>query len=370
MPVVKVNWIPTENPEFKFEDNVIGRLKKEVWDADMAQLDAWLTEDFEIPQPSELGKANCYYQTTPHGKANEKRKKNDIVFVPVGCTECHGDALPPGQDVFQVSQFLEGVRRYTAKKGNEVTLAWPILYGGHPHHHLGMPGTIVIPQNILVEQIIAIMLGLWNDGYRKIILVNNHGHMYTLVTAIQEFCKRFQLPGIFQVFDWITAAREFYTPFTGKPDEMVETFTHAAESETSLGLLMFPEMLDKSKFIDRQGKPLIRPEWFDNSITDYGRPHQWCEGEGHNEIEMSATPEGVLGWQSLAHADKAKRPVVAMCKLLVQLIDDILEVYPAGTVPSAEQVTLRTSEEMAPYLKEPMSEGWKTVYGIPRVGLF
>lgn len=370
MSIVKINWINTENPEIRFEDNVIGRIKKEVWDADEAQLDKWLKEDFEIPSESELGKGYCYIQTTPHGIANEKRRKNDVVFLPVGCSECHGDALPTGQDVFQVTQYLEGIRRYTKKMGCEVNLAWPILYGGHPYHHLGMPGTIVIPQDVLTEQIIAIMLGLWNDGYRKIILVNNHGHMYTLVTAIQEFCKRFQLPGIYQVVDWVTTCRDFYRPFSGKDDELQETFSHAGESETSLGLLMFPEMIDTSRFVDTQGKALIRPEWFDNSITDYGRPHQWCEGEGHNAIEMYGTPEGVIGWQSLAEAKKAKRPVVGICKLLVQLMNDILTAYPAGTTPEVEKVSLRDPKELEPFMKEPMSEGWKSVYGLPRVGPF
>ena len=185
----KIDWIETENPEVRFENNAIGRIKKEVWDADEAQLDKWLKEDFEIPSPSELGKANCYIQTTPRHRLVERRRKNDVVFLPVGCSECHGDALPTGQDVFQVTQFLEGVRRYTAKKGYEVNLAFPITYGGHPAHHLGMPGTIVIPQDVLAEQIIAIMLGLWNDGFRKIILVNNHGHQWTLATADHDYLQ-------------------------------------------------------------------------------------------------------------------------------------------------------------------------------------
>ena len=65
MSISNVKWIRTDNPDWKFEDNPIGRIKKEIWDADEAQLDKWLKEDFEIPSPSEIGKANCYVQTTP-----------------------------------------------------------------------------------------------------------------------------------------------------------------------------------------------------------------------------------------------------------------------------------------------------------------
>lgn len=370
MTIEKVNWIRTENPDFKFENNKLGIIKKEVWDADEKQLDLWLSEDFGIPSPSELGTPNCYIQTTPRHRVIERRRKNDIVFLPIGSSECHGDALPSGQDVFQITQILEGVRRFTAKQGREVSLAFPVTYGGHPYHHLGMPGTIIIPDDVLVGQIMAIMLGLWNDGFHKIILVNNHGHQWTLVTAVQEFCKRYQLPGIFQVFDFPAVCRDFFKPNSGKDDQWLEPFTHAGESETSLGLLMFPEMVEMEHSVDGDPQSLFKKGWFDASITDYGRPHPWFEGEGHNAIELSATPEGVVGIQSISHAKKAKRPVVAMCKLMVELIDNILEFYPSGKVPPVEETTLRTDSEMEPYLMEPLTKGWKSVYGLPMRGPF
>jgi hypothetical protein len=48
--------------------------------------------------------------------------------------------------------------------------------------------------------------------------------------------------------------------------------------------------------------------------------------------------------------------------------DDVLAAFPAGKVPPVEEVTLRTSAEMEPYLREPLSKGWKPVYGLPRIG--
>ena len=53
-------------------------------------------------------------------------------------------------------------------------------------------------------------------------------------------------------------------------------------------------------------------------------------------------------------------------KYLVMLIDEYLEAFPPGTVPDPEKTTLRTKEELAPYLKEPHSEGWKSVYGLSK----
>ena len=52
------------------------------------------------------------------------------------------------------------------------------------------------------------MLGLWDDGYRKMILVNNHGHKWMIESAVQDF-KRFQLPAIVMAVEWHRAVREF-----------------------------------------------------------------------------------------------------------------------------------------------------------------
>jgi len=75
-----------------------------------------------------------------------------VVLIPVGCTENHGIHTVSGLDTFMVTQIAEGVRRYTAKQGRPVNLAFPPLnYGGHPYHHLGMPGTVIMPEEVVRE---------------------------------------------------------------------------------------------------------------------------------------------------------------------------------------------------------------------------
>jgi len=365
----RFEWIFTDTPGIMFENNEVGRLKKEVWDMSVEELDKALAE-YGIPSESELGKAGCYIQNTPRCKVIEKRRKNDIVFVPVGCTENHGLHANSGLDTFMVTQILEGVRRFTAKQGREINLALPPLnYGGHPYHHIGMPGTVNIPQEVVVETMIYTMLGLWNDGFRKIIIVNNHGQLWMLETAIQEFCKRFQLPGIFRVLDWHRAVREFFVP-NNKPDSLDTTFVHADECETSVGLLLFKNMIDMSAAQDKWGESYLPDGHFDKSVDPLRRPHRWSEGEGHNSIEMATNREGVVGTPTIADPVKAKRPIVAILKYLTLVNDQILDAFPPGKVPPVEKTTLRTEEEMEPYLKEPFSEGWKSVYEIPVRGPF
>ncbi len=361
-------WITTENPAILFENTDVGRMKKNIWDAAEAEIDAILA-DYEVPSLPELGKPNSYIQTTVRHKLIENKRKNDIVLIPIGCTENHGRHTISGLDTFMVTQICEAVRRYSVKQGCPVNVALPALnYGGHPYHHIGMPGTVIMPEEVVRETLINVMLGLWNDGYRKQIFVNNHGQLWMLESALHEFMYRYQLPGVFQMLDWHRSVREFFFP-TDKENSLETHFIHADEAETAVGLLMFPEgMVDMSLAEEAEGEALLPGGHFDTAVDAHRRPHKWSEGEGQMGIEMASTPEGVVGKPGLATAAKAKRPVAAILSYLTLTVNQILETFPAGTVPPVEKVTLRTAEEMAPYLKEPGTPGWKSVLGLPRRG--
>jgi len=361
-------WLASSQPDLFFEDNAVGRLKKEVWEASDAEIDAILAE-YGFPAPgAEWAKPGSYIQTTVRHQLEAERRLNDVVIIPVGCTENHGRHLPSATDTLFVSMIAEGVRRYTKREGRPVALALPPLnYGGHPYHHLGMPGTVILREEVVRETLIDVMLGLWNDGFRKQIIINNHGHLWMLEAALQEFQKRYQLPGIFRVIDWHRAVREFFRTKErgGKWDT---NFVHADESETSLGLYLHPEMVDMAYAVDTEGKSWLPDGHFDKSVDPFSRPCRWSEGEGQSAIEMASTPEGVVGKATHGDPQKAKRPLAAILRYLTLLNDQILEAFPPGTVPPVEEFTLRKDEEMAPFLKEPMSEGWRPVYALPRIG--
>jgi creatinine amidohydrolase len=203
------------------------------------------------------------------------------------------------------------------------------------------------------------MLGLWNDGWRKQIILNNHGQLWVLEETLHEFCKRYQLPGIYRVIDWHRAVREFFNTKDegGKWDT---NFVHADESETSLGLYLFPEMVNMDYAVDAEGISYLPDGHLDKSVDPYG--------EGHAAIELFGTPEGVVGKATMSDAEKPKRPIAAIVSYLTLLIDEIITAFPSGTVPPVETTTMRSAEEMEPYLREPWTEGWKSVYGLPMIG--
>lgn len=361
-------WYTTDYPRIAFDDSKVGQLKRRIWEASTDDIDKIL-EKYGIPAPSELGKGGTYIQNTPRHIAMEKRRKNDVVLIPIGTSENHGIHNPNGLDTYMVTQICEGVRRYTAKQGREVALALPpINYGGHPYHHLGMPGTYMVSEEVVRETLIYVMLGLWDDGYRKFILVNNHGHKWMLESAVQEFFKRYQLPAIVSELEWHTAIKEFWVPID-EPDSLKTYFIHADEAETAVANLLFPDMVDMSVCVDSNPKGWCLKGHYDDSVCSQGKPHVWSEGEGHNMIERYGTPEGVVGKPTLGDAYKAKRPIAAICEYINLMIDDMLAAFPAGTAP-VEGFTLRPAKELEGCFKEPLSEGWVSVHELPKRGIF
>lgn len=321
-------------------------------------------KEFKVPSPGEMEKPGSYIQTTPWKKVEENRERNDIVIIPVGSTELHGPHANTGEDTFLVTRMAEALRRKTG-----VNIVMPVHYGSHPYHHMGMPGNVIVPEEYFIGQLKAIMAGLWNAGFRKQILLNGHGQEYVIPTAIHQFEKQNQLPGIFINLNWYHAIPTFFrTKEEGGPYET--NFIHADEVETSWSLLLFPEMIDMKYAVDTKPYGFLPDGHVDKAGNLLNRPIKWYGQAGCGPLEIRATPEGVVGRAKLADAKKARRGVAAFLKYAETLINDILATYPPGKVPPVTEMTLRTEAEMEPYIKKPGSRGWEPVYGIPKRGVF
>lgn len=342
-----------------FESNRVGQLKKRLWEASDQEVDAVLAQ-YDVPSLGEMDKPGCYIQNTIRAEQDEKKAKDDVVLIPLGSTEVHGFHCASGQDTLQASRLCEAVRRYTGKQGREVNLALsPWQYGNHPKHHVGMLGTVPISPCTLEKLLVDVMFGLWADGYRKFIFVNNHAQHWIIATAIDSFALRYpQLPFYAVAFDWCSAVWEFFqTKEQGGPFE--DHFIHADEAETSLLLLLAPEMVDMQHAVDTQARGYLPDGHFNKSANQQAsRPNLWWSVRHNGPVEFVGTPEGVVGRSTLATAQKAKRPVAAALSYLTLLHDEILATFPAGVLPPIEEVTLFKKEEIEGYLKKPGEPGY------------
>ncbi len=299
-----------------------------------------------------------YLQTMTGKEIQERMKQNDLIILPIGSTENHGPHACSGEDTFLVTRMAEQIAQKTG-----CTVAEPMWYGSHPYHHLGMPGTIVIPEETFADYLRAIMAGLWNSGFRKQILLNGHGQDYVIPMAIHRFGKIYQVPAmIINVNWWFIIKEHIRDKEHGGPFET--PFVHADECETSFSLGLFPEMIHMEDAVDTKGISLMPPGHIDGSGSAYNRPIPFWQHMGASAIEVVATPQGVVGSATLADVQKAKPGLNAIMDYLEKLVNDIMQMYPPGKLPPTDLITQRTKEEIEALLKGPLVEGGRHLYTV------
>jgi creatinine amidohydrolase/Fe(II)-dependent formamide hydrolase-like protein len=287
-----------------------------------------------------------YYQTMNMTQINERLKRNDLII-----------GQPLGEDTFLVSRMAEQVALKTG-----CTVAEPVWYGSHPFNHLGMPGTIVVPEDVFIGQLRAIIAGLWNTGFRKQIFLNGHAQEEVMPLALHQFAKKYQVPCMLVSLHWPTAIHDHLKDkANGGPFDT--PFKHADEAEASYSLALFPEFMDMSLVVDTKAEGFIPPGHVDGGGEVYHRPIKGHEHIGLNATEVMAYPEGVIGSPTLAKAEKAMKGLDALLDYMCKLIDDIMTRYPAGKLPPANKLTMRDEAEVQALLKGPLNGG-KHIYTV------
>lgn len=299
-----------------------------------------------------------YLQNMTWKEVEERVKKNDLIIVPIGSTENHGPGACSGEDTFLVTRMAELVAEKTG-----CTVAQPIWYGSHPYHHLGMTGTIVVPEEVFKGNLRAVIAGLWNMGFRKQILLNGHGQEYVIPSAIHEWGKKYQLPAVVVNLNWYHAIpNECKDKEHGGPFET--PFIHADEAETSFSLALFPEFIKMEDEVDTVPRGYLPEGHIDKAGNLYQKPVKWYGQVGCGPIEIVAYPKGCVGKATLAKAEKAYPGLNKLLDYIVKLHNDILERFPPGKLPPTEEVTRRDPNIIADVLKLPWEKGWKDIYTI------
>ncbi len=296
-----------------------------------------------------------YFQNMTWKQIEERLKVNDIIIIPVGSTEQHGRGQVTGEDGFLVTRMAEIVARETG-----CTVSQPIWFGSHPWSQIGMPGTIVIPEDIFVGYLRAVIAGYWNAGFRKMILLNGHGQEYVIPNAIQEFGKICQVPAVITFLNWPTAiAKHLRDKNHGGPWETA--FRHADEVEASYSMALFPELNHPEDFEDTEPKGFLPHGHIDlgGDVYQWPLPGHCTMGCGY--LEIKGYPEGVVGKPSLADSKKAEEGLEALLDYFIKLHNDILEKFPPGVLPEPNCVTEQDRETIEALLKGP-HKGGKSLY--------
>ena len=310
------------------------------------------------PHGGHMDKPHKIYLSTMNMKdCKERLEKNDVIIIPMGSMENHGNSGPVGEDVFIACRIAEMVAEKTG-----CTLSPPIYYGSHPSYHLGQFLNFPIPDEIFCGYIRAIISGLWNSGFRKMIFISLHGQEYSTPVAIQEWHKKYQVPAmIFYVDIPRVMAETLKDKKNGGPFN--NPMQHACEAEQSVFGALCPEMFFPEQAENTEVKGYLPYGHVDRGGDIYMYPIPGHCQVGNCGLEVVNFPEGTLGHAKEADPKKAIPAIEKTCNYLEKLHNDILEKFPVGKLPPLGEMSQRSREEMEEVIKG-VRKGGRHIYTI------
>lgn len=233
-----------------------------------------------------------------------------LVILPVGVVEEHGAHLPLGMDSFAAEAYAASAAPHLEEAGYEIAVAPTINYGV-ARAAIDFPGTLSLEPETLRSMVVEIGRSLARHGLGRLVILNGHRDKYHMKalddaknTLNEEKGSQVLCVG-FAHEDEMTAAcyREGVKRFYKSPQPDREG--HGGESETSVALHSFPEMVksDIIKTLDANFDYDV--EAFRNETSDYG---------------SISGGRGYFGWPQAATADTGKQLVTVRGRNIAKVI--------------------------------------------------
>jgi creatinine amidohydrolase len=198
-----------------------------------------------------------------------------LTILPVGVVEEHGAHLPLGMDSFAAEVYAAAAAPALEDRGYEVVIAPTINYGV-ARAAIGFPGTLSLEPETLRSMVVEIGRSLARHGLTRMVILNGHRdlhHMKALDDAREILVQKNQAQVLcvgFASDPETTAAcyrdgvRQFYQ--SPRPDRE----GHGGESETSVALHSFPDLVKEDILKDLDPNFDYDIEAFRNETKDYG----------------------------------------------------------------------------------------------------
>ncbi len=232
-------------------------------------------------------------------------EKAKVVLVPIGSTEQHGPHLPTGTDHIIAWELAKRVADRTG------ALVLPLLPYGFSEDHFPRAGTISLSAETLRAVVRDIVRSLSLNGVRHVVLLSGHaGHTFQLSDVCYEINVTSQ-PGSPKVHN--------LSPYSLLPVEVLgqvlqeEVFLHAEELETSLILLLRPDLVDMKRAVKEI------PPYLSKGLTT---PNflEWLRIFTTDKFLGRDPKTGVVGDATLATKEKGQRILSLMVDALVEAV--------------------------------------------------
>jgi len=200
------------------------------------------------------GKVKNYlpHMTVPEVEAFLDR--SDMVIIPVGALEQHGDHLPIGTD------FLNGVERCKLIAQERDILVAPVLMVGQSPYHMGFAGSVSLKAETIIDVHLQAVESLIHHGFKRFIIMNSHGGNRAISTLLVDQINQ-TTAGVAVSFG--EAVRPFMEPSTVPPSPVLDR--HGGTSETSNSLYLIPSLVDIDAAVTAE---LTLPDHLEGMLPD------------------------------------------------------------------------------------------------------
>jgi creatinine amidohydrolase len=161
----------------------------------------------------------------------------DKAILSVGSCENHGSHLPLGTDTLVAYELSKKV----AEKVKGLLVLPPVAVG-YSQHYSHFPFTLSLRAETLVEVLKDILSSIIKNGITRIFIMNGHdGNIASIEIASRAIKMLYPEVKIASLDAWWVAAGDLLPADTF---EVWNGLGHAGEGETSMGLALFPELIE------------------------------------------------------------------------------------------------------------------------------
>ena len=178
------------------------------------------------------------------------------VVWPWGAVEQHGPQLPLSTDGLFAERVLDAV--LAALEPNLPILRLPLQSIGFSPEHRGFSGTLSLPPQLLIDQLVAVGQELASTGFQRLVLFNGHGGQIALLqTAARQL--RCECPELAVLPCFLWSGPEGVAELIPEPER--SDGLHAGLAETSLMLHLAPQLVGEQRPCDGKRGGAIPAGW-------------------------------------------------------------------------------------------------------------
>jgi len=246
--------------------------------------------------------ARCLSQLSAPAAAAAAAQVGSTVVWPWGALEQHGPHLPLATDALFADRLLD---RVLARLPAALPI-WrlPLQSLGFSPEHQSFAGTLTLPAELLIAQVVAVGQQLASLGFARLVLFNAHGGQIALLqVAARQLRASAPALAVLPCFVW--SGPDGIAALIPQPER--SEGLHAGLAETSLMLHLAPELVGPLPPADGQrgGEPplgwslegAVPTAWLSSDLSEsgvIGDPAGACPRLGERLAEQL-----VLGWCGL-----------------------------------------------------------------------